>query len=365
MIKMSAEIEIFSKETSAEIKSISVNVPKNNISALIDNIINTQKDGSNPFIFGASILDNSARFSDGESYYIGSLPANAEKSFVTTEYPNGYEIVITCDDADINNFTHFNIIFDSYNNQFPPKIYIDNQEFTVESYSFIVANLTAQNTHTIYIKEWNVANYPLRIQGIYSALSIYCDRRNLISIDAPVSDRSDNEQPSYGIISNAGNLEFIDGTGEVKTLAQFGLLKSKLSVYIYLENTLSKKKNLIGQFITDKFSYDSMNFHVTVSFKDDLESLQESNMNKIPLQENSITLYNLFEIIKNTIISNIDFNFELTNNAKNILSNININYAYLDTGTYWSQINKIAVLAGLHIYEKNEKTIIIDSDFGD
>ena len=160
MIRMSAEIEIFSKETSAEIESISVNVPKNNISALIDNIINTQKEGSNPFIFGASILDGSAHFSDGESYYIGSLPANAEKSFVTTEYPNGYEITLTCADADIDKFTHFNILFDSYNKQFPPKIYVDNQEFAVSNYSFTVANLTAQKTHTIYIKEWNTANYP-------------------------------------------------------------------------------------------------------------------------------------------------------------------------------------------------------------
>ena len=86
MIRMTAEIEILHSEWTITSASISPDPNGTNVSAPLENVISMQKIGSNPFIFGASKLNNGEVFSSEEDYYIGKQLSNATTGAFTTPY---------------------------------------------------------------------------------------------------------------------------------------------------------------------------------------------------------------------------------------------------------------------------------------
>ena len=184
----------------------------------------------------------------------------------------------------------------------------------------------------------------------------------MLSLSAPIKDRSDNEQPSYGIISNAGSLSLVDGTGEIKEYARMGLLTTDLDVSLTLEDTITKKHQSIGKFKTNKWSYDNMNYEVTIELKDDIERLQNIKYSGDPLAGNRTFI----SIYGNLIIGLSSYGYTIITDgfARSILDNISGNHIYLDSGTYWEQLTKFCDIVGLHIYENENKEIIVYSDFG-
>lgn len=349
MISLTARIDLITSENGGVLNSASITQGKSNISTDLSNVVKSEKRGSNPFIFGNSILGEGAFFSDGEAYYIGGVAADENGEFDTP-----YTLTLSG-----NQIKAFTIVFDDYNYQFPTQITVDGETYLNDDPYFTVGNLSPSDTKTIVINNWNTPNYPLRIQGIYIDLTIEINRKNLISIDRSIFDRTDNEEPSYGIMSNDGNIEFSDTKGEIKDYAEMQLLQSGISVEIYINNTITKTSQLIGKFDSSEWKYDNDNRSVTLKIKDDLEEWQEINipaLKYIPTVSQSMTLKEIYDWLYNQTPA--EYNMlpfdELSNATKNVLNNSIVRYPMLDMGTLWDGWDKLCQIAQAHIYKTNE-----------
>lgn len=196
---------------------------------------------------------------------------------------------------------------------------------------------------------------------------------NLISLERSIFDRSDTKLPSYGILSNNGNLEFNDTNGAFLAYANAGMLVSGLKVHILLNNTLSKSSEQVGVFETDTWDYDNNNRSVSVSLKDDLEEWQDIQVDGFGYDPREP-----FKIIANGKMSNIykwlhkrtpqkyqmlDIE-QLDKETQNILESTIIQYPLLESGTLWEQWTKLCQVCGLYIYKNNEGKTVCTYAYG-
>jgi hypothetical protein len=203
---------------------------------------------------------------------------------------------------------------------------------------------------------------------------------NLISLERAIFDRSDTKLPSYGILSNNGNLEFNDTNGAFLAYANAGVLVSGLKVHILLNNTLSKSSEQVGVFETDTWDYDNNNRSVLVSLKDDLEEWQDIQVDGFGYDP-----INRFKVIADGKMSNVykwlqsqdeNGNYrtpkkyqmlpfdELDEKTKSILENTTIDYPLLENGTLWEQWTKLCQVCGLYIYKNNEGKTVCTYAYG-
>ena len=207
------------------------------------------------------------------------------------------------------------------------------------------------------IDNWNTENYPLVISGIYTEIAIEIDRRNMISVESEILDRSDLKLPSFGILSNKGNIKFIDTTGEIKDYAEELLLESGLKCEIRLTNTLVKgASEVIGVFETDQWDYDNDSKVVNVSLKDNLVEWQDINVEAISYNPQdfqhkpfSELYWKLYSITSKKY--NIASPEELDETTWNILRSTYITYPLLKSGSLWAQWTKLCEVCQLHIYK--------------
>ena len=369
MITLTAKINLISGD-SGILSSVSSEISKNNISSDITAVNGIKSQGSNPFLLGVSKIGDGSTLSDKVDYFIGSQGCNEGGLFETPHE-------ITIDGTDITSFT---IEFDKINNRHPRSIIVDGVEYYDDDAIFTISGLTPQNSHKITINNWNSPNYPLVIMGIYVEISIDIDYRSLIALNRSITYRSDNKLPSYGIISNTGNLEFNDLNGEIKDYAEQLLLTSDLKVVINLNNTLANKHEQIGIFETETWDYDNDNRSVSVSLKDDLEEWQD-----IQVQGFNYDPREPFKIIADGKMSNVykwlqgqDENgnyrtpekyqmlpFEqLDTKTQEILERTTIEYPLLENGTLWQQWQKLCEVCGLYIYKNNEGKTVCTYTYG-
>jgi hypothetical protein len=376
MITLTARIDL-SSGNNGSLSDGLVSPLGNNISSDIVAILGSKSQGSNPFLLGISKLGDGSTFSEELNYFIGS-----QKSDGNGIFQEPYEITFSSA-VGIKSIT---ISFDTVNNRFPKNIKVDGVLYSDDDPIFTVANKMqvalseTVETHSIVIENWNTPNYPLVIQGIYIDISIDIDYRNLISLNRSITYRSDNKLPSYGIISNTGNLEFNDLDGEIKDYAEQLLLTSDLKVVITLNNTLADTHEQVGIFETKDWDYDNDNRSVSVSLKDDLEEWQD-----IQVQGINYDPREPFKIIADGKMSNVykwlqgqDENgnyrtpekyqmlaFEdLDDKTKNILENTEIKYPLLENGTLWEQWEKLCQVCGLYIYKNNEGKTVCTYTYG-
>lgn len=378
MIRMTAEIELLEGSGEIQTNSISITPDGNNISADIAEVVSVRRAGSDPFLFGVSTLGSGATFSSGENYFIGSEMSDENGAFAT---PYVLTFSILCQqEAGTTISPNFSIVFDTVHNAYPSSITVAWDSGTSQGSSttalvspYFVFNTDEEITlgqnrtigFTVTMSDWSMPKYPLRIQGIDTGLYLYFDRRNLISLSAPIKDRSDNEQPSYGLISNEGEMTVIDSTLEIKEYARMKLLTPDLDIQIWLEDTLTKKKKSIGKFKTEKWSYNNKNFEVIINYKDKLESLQDINIPYLAIRNEDTSLLNLYNYIIEVIHQKLDYTFSLSDRMEKILDRFKSDKIYLEQDTAWNQLTKICDLTGGIIYETMEGTIIFDTDFGD
>lgn len=368
MITLTAKINLIS-DNHGTLTSVSSNVSKNNVSSELGAILGVKSKGSKPFILGLSKLNSLDTFQDNLDYFIGSEFSNENGEFET---PYVFNI-------SGNQISSLTIEFDTLNNRHPNKINIDGIEYT-DNDSIFTITLESANNHTITIDNWNTPNYPIVVLGIYVNITIDIDYRNLISLNRNITYRSDNKLPSYGIISNAGNLEFNDISGEIKDYAEQLILTTDLKVEIYLNNTLANVQERIGVFETRDWDYDNDNRSVSVSLKDDLEEWQDIQVEGINYDPRKP-----FEVIENGSMDNLykwlqaqdengnyrtplkyqmlSFN-ELDVKTQEILENTKINYPLLENGTLWQQWEKLCQVCGLYIYKNNEGKTVCSYTYG-
>ena len=196
---------------------------------------------------------------------------------------------------------------------------------------------------------------------------------NLISLERSIFDRSDTKLPSYGILSNNGNLWFNDTNGAFLTYANAGVLVSGLKVHILLNNTLSKTSEEVGVFETDTWDYDNDNRSVSVSLKDDLVQWQDIYVEGFgydPRKPNAIltekSMANLYDwLCKKTPSKYKMLAFsELDQETKTILQNTIIDYPFLESGSLWAQWTKLCQVCGLYIYKNNQGQVVCTYTYG-
>lgn len=353
MITLTATIELISNN-GGDLSSVDTNLSGNNISGDISKILGVKTKPSNPFIIGASRIGDGSKFSSGVDYFISKSRSNSKGEFETA-----CEITINSS----KNISNLTISFDTENGRHPNSIKIDGVDYIDDDSIFTITNLSDSSKHTIIIDNWNTPNYPLVITGIYVALSVNINKRNLISFERSISYRADNKLPSYGIISNTGKIDFKDIDGEIRDYAEQMILTSDLEVSVSLYNTLNQKSEQIGAFETREWDYDSDNRNVSVSLKDNLEEWQDiwvdgfdyDPRNPYAVLDNG-TMADLYKWLwKNVTPSKYQMlSFDrLDENTRTILNNTRIKYPLLKNGTLWSQWQKLCKVCGLYIYKNN------------
>jgi hypothetical protein len=351
MITLNAKIDLITG-SEGYLSSVSTLIG-NNISSQIP--LGQKKTTKSPFIIGASKLDGNSHFSDDVDYFIGSQLANQNGEFAQP-------YTITVSGSQISSLT---IAFDDVNGRHPKSITIDGQTYVDDDAIFTIP-LNGSDAHTIYIDNWNSPNFPLVITGIYVAITINIDKRNLISIERSVSDRAETNYPSWGVFSNGGSLSFNDKNGEIKDYAEKNFLQGGVNVEIFIGNTLSRSQKLIGVFSTTEWSYDNDNRAANVSFKDDLEEWQDifvDGINYDSRTQKSQTMQYFYDYLHSKTpqkYNMLSFS-ELDENTQDIISSTVVQYPLLESGNLWAQWNKVCQVCGLNIYEDiidNERRVV-------
>ena len=189
------------------------------------------------------------------------------------------------------------------------------------------------------------------------------DNKNLLSLEMSIEDRADVELPSWGVISNSGNVSFIDAYGDIKTLANQNMLKSGMNVTIRLKNTVSNFEEIILGFSTSDWNYDTENKKVYVSFKDGIEEWQEIIFEEIiydfsGIERNFAWLYNL---LYDATTSNPKYKMkkfdELDEMTRERLSKLYLQYPFVEQGNLWSQWVKFCEATQTHIFKGKDGII--------
>jgi hypothetical protein len=364
MITLTARIDLISGNNGT-LKYTTMNLGGNNISSGTASILGSSVQGSNPFILGASKLGDGSTFSGKVDYFIGEQLSDNAGYFVKP-----YELTVSGTEI-----TSITIEFDKINNRHPYTINIDGETYQDDDSVFTINNLAKADYHTIIIDNWNAPSYPLVITGIYINISIDINYHNLIGLNRHITYRGDTKLPSYGIISNTGNLEFNDLNGEIRDYAEQLLLTSDLKVVINLNNTLAKTHEQVGIFETRDWDYDNDNRSVSVSLKDDLEEWQDiqvqgfgydpRNPSKILIDKSMANLYDWLQDSARTPSKYKMLSFsQLDEKTQNILTSTTIDYPFLENGSLWEQWTKLCEVCGLYIYKNNEGNTVCSYTYG-
>lgn len=184
------------------------------------------------------------------------------------------------------------------------------------------------------------------------------DRRNLLSLESEVKDRADIDKPSFGIISTGGSLSFKDNSSRFLNYANAGLLTEGIEIKIFLENTVKKTKKQVGQYYTTDWDYDNDNRSVSVSFSDDLEDLQDTIIEEVPIQYEEKSLLWFFNIINKKIE-----NISISDNFLRFLEEYKLKFPYMYGGTIWNEIVKICEASHSHCYKDSNGIIVFEMEY--
>ena len=355
MITTYATIKLLEGEN-GQIKVTGINTTNNPNSAQISSVIGSKAKGSKPFMLGVSKLDGTSKFMSSVPYFIGTIKADENGKLP-------YDVHIDLQYENKNVADNLTIVFDTYNNQYPTKIYVEGIEYNNDDPIFSIKTNSKDTVKQIGFNTWNTPNYPIRIESISLGLKIDIDRRNKISYNGIIKDRADIEQVSWGIVSNTGSISFNDTTGEISDYADQNLLTKGLNVYVYLKDTLTGKEQQLGVYQTDIWEYDNNNYEVNVSLQDDLTEWQNILFEgykytpKKTVTHNCTFFYELLwrETPKKYNMLEIS---KLDEKTKNILENTHIMYPLLEASSLWSAWEKLCQVCQLKIYKTSNGTTV-------
>lgn len=354
MLKITARINI--GDNGGELNSVSSSQSGVNNSSTLDEVKGHHTQIQKPFILGRSRLGGGDCYTKKANYYIGSVASDSNGNF-----PTEYKIY-----AFGVNITQLTIVFNKRKNEFPKSIKVDGKDFYDDDTQWTIP-LAVDDFHTIVINNWNTPNSPLVISSIYADLSIDIDDTNLIDFNCSLMSRDNVKQPSFGIISNSGNISFIDKDGEIADYIAQQIVNSQNVISVYLENTKSDVNEKIGYFNTQQWSYTNSQSLVDVTLKDDLEewqSIKLDSINYVPTVDIPQTAKWLYEQLYEKTPNKFNMLpfYLLDTQTQTILSGTTIQYPVLDGDTLWGGWDKLCQLCFLNIYKDNKgRTVCIYS----
>lgn len=352
MITLSATINLLEGQNSS--LSATINNSAHRISSEISNVVGTKKSGKSPFFLGKTKLGSGGVFKSKKvSYYIGDVFSNNSGYFETP-----YRIVITG-----RNITNLTFVFDEQGNQHPIQMTVGGKTIRDDDNIWTITDLGGVDALSVEILNWNTPNAPLKITGIFAEVKIEINNRNLISLNSITNSRGDNDLPSWGIISNSGELVFNDVTGEVRDYIEGGLLREDTKITISLNDTLTGKSEIVGTFKTSDWNYDNDNREISVTFKDELEEWQDINIPSIEYTPKkaehmrALVFYALLHSVTQLNGYDMVSYSQLDTKTYNKLSNTVFAYPMLNTGSLWSAWRKLCEVCQLYIYQEKDGTI--------
>lgn len=351
MINYSAEINII--DTDGEVSAVNVNAPENNVSSGVSISNNDIDQGKKIFLLGDDTNDGTPL--NGEYSY---TDADGYPGFMSTGLATGtLTVVITTNTT--TEVAHF--YFDRYFNQYPQTITYNGETYENAEPIFSLALDMTQTSHTVTMSNWTHPERPYMVCTINAALRMIFDRSNLMTFNFTRSEIADNEQLSYGIVANTGEMTVKDKNAKLRLLASQNLLLPDQDIKIYLESTDSESKAAIKDTIatmhSERWSYNSTEYQATISLYDPIQELQNRTFS-INLSTNATNLYNIFALLEDETTA-LGFTIILESEAEDILRDTSISYWYIDECSLWDAWNKLANLAQLHIFTNEIGSIIV------
>ena len=360
MIKLEARIKLFDSDDAQfnNNNNISYNSTAN---SSLGQIIGKEVKQTRPFLLGNSPLvggedneipKNSDMYvlADRVNYFIGSLVSGADGTF-----PNGASYSITINGADFNAIT---IVFDKDDEVWPTEVVINGESYMNDDPTFTVGGFGGTvDRLNVTISKLNKPNKGLIVTGVYADVTIVVNEKNLDSFTYSLYDRENNDEPSYGVVSNSGTLSFVDSTGEILDYANMRLLKDLTGVEICISNSITKESQVFIKAFTQEWEYDNDSRVVTLTIADGLSAILQN-----------ITFYNdlfhadksagdkAFVEIYNDIYGMVPSYFsmpsydELNADVKSLIENISADAYKPEEGNLWAAIDAFAKAVGLHIY---------------
>lgn len=204
------------------------------------------------------------------------------------------------------------------------------------------------------------------------------DKSIIESITSENKTNFNPNTPTYGIIAGTGSLVFKDTGRKFVKYSSEGLLTANIPIKIYVKDTISGKKQIVGSWVSKDWKYDVDNDSMRVTLRDDIEDLQDIDVSDtaslINVEDNPITALELFYYLKGGVIKDEEGNDkplmgitpskfvfeELDSDVKTLLESINIQIAYLEAGTLWSFYEGLCKLALLYMYKLPNGKIKLD-----
>jgi hypothetical protein len=241
----------------------------------------------------------------------------------------------------------------------PTKVAIDGKSFAVKGATAEFKNLSFSSEHEIVVFDWTYAYRPLYIGAISASFDgiMEIGKSKMLSCGSSIIDRGDTALPSFGIISNGGNLSFSDYDDSVLQMAQIGFLGEGANAQIFLADKLNGIKKVVGDFYTDTWSYDNNAKSVSVSLKDDLEELQDIVFEGLEYNfetRETKTAKQIYEFLYGKTPEKFVFvPFDsLSASTKSVLEKTIVQFPYLEKGNLWSAWVKLCELCQLYIFKE-------------
>lgn len=222
-------------------------------------------------------------------------------------------------------------------------------------------------TAEIEIKGENLSPFVLKESQLgYSTFGTSVDttfvvnKRNILSLESEIRDRADVDKPSFGVISSGGRLTVKDHNKILLDYANLGLLTDGLEIRVFLHNTLSKNRRLVGRYYTTDWQYDNNNSTVSVSFDDNMDRWQDKPTYSVDIDKTSNSIRTLYEMYNR--ISNKP-NVVISNEVSTIMNKVQSAYFYKNAAHVWADLNKFCEIGAFHVYNTTNGNIVMTAEY--
>lgn len=187
----------------------------------------------------------------------------------------------------------------------------------------------------------------------------------IVSSNTTISS-GDLEKPTFGIISNGGDISLYDFSNQFLTLVKDKTLHSGIPIRLWLENDENGAQEPICTMRIQSLSYNSNDKKIDITLKDNIEDWQNITIPSIDYDPRKPSVQNgqfYYEYLYNQTITAGGFNIlsfnELDTITQNKLKGVVIKYPILESGTLWDSWDKLANLCFLRIYIDNNNRVVV------
>lgn len=194
---------------------------------------------------------------------------------------------------------------------------------------------------------------------------------NMLSLEGSLTDRKDYTLPSWGVISNGGNIRFVDYDGSIHSFLSNLDFNKETKVDLYLENTASGFKTKTGDYFVESWSYDDDNKNVTAKLYDGLTKMQDipiTPIKKDAKNGGTKTAKELYQNLRAQTVANgfdiVSFD-ELDYATQAHLTNLTIYLAYIEDKNLWGAWNDLCIVAQLYMLKNSIGKIVCNYKEGE